>query len=110
FMAASTITPEYCSLTWSASAGVVISNTNSPTPSFSIATLGTFSIYLTVDDVNGTSTVMNAVTTNTCLDVAVHELNGQLSRLGLFPNPADNGSTINMLSQQDGTVTLKMYD
>src|SRR5690606_11706548 len=44
FVPSTTITPGYCMLGWSAQTGVAISNTADINPTFTVSTLGTFTI------------------------------------------------------------------
>jgi len=94
FSPSSTVEPGYCAMYWSASNGVSISSSVAMNPSFTISTVGNFSITLTV--VVGTSTLNNttAIITTTCSDVGVADL-GKVSLVNLFPNPTAETANLN---------------
>ncbi len=110
FVPSTTITSEYCSLNWSATSGVAMSSSTSVNPSFTITTSGTFSITLTVTDGSGTRNVVNAVTTSTCLDVAVKEVKGVAGDLSLMPNPSANSTVLRVRVQNAGLASINVYD
>jgi hypothetical protein len=111
FVASSTVSPDYCSLSWSVSPGVAISNTLDVNPSFTISTLGTFSVYLMVTDANGTQApVVMAVTTQTCLDVSVKEIRNYIGAVSLFPNPAKDAFTLSVNAQNAAALDVAVYD
>ena len=110
FIASSTVSPDYCSLSWSVSPGVSISSTNAVTPSFTISTLGTFSVYLTVSTANGNTTVMNAITTTTCTNVGINKVNSQLGSVSLYPNPSNEMATLTLNTQNEGVINVSVYD
>lgn len=110
FAATTTITSDYCSLSWSVSSGLSISSTTVVNPSFTVSTLGTFVATLTITDGEGTRTATTAITTNTCLDVAVNQVNSDIRSVRLYPNPSANASTLTFFSQVAGDVTLQVYD
>lgn len=93
FVAGTTLPAEYCSLSWSVSPGVTISNTIDPTPSFSISTLGTFSLYLNVSTANGNVMIMKTITTSTCNNVGFQEASSQIRFVSIFPNPTTSEET-----------------
>ncbi len=108
FTASSTVSPNYCSLNWTASSGVTISNSTAVSPGFTISTLGTFTITLTVQNENGTVTAPMAITTTTCLDVSVRENAALLNSMKLVPNPSNNSSRLqfNTGSSTKASVTV----
>lgn len=110
FVASTTLSPEYCSLSWSVSPGVTISNTSAINPSFTISTLGTFSVYLMVTDGNGMTTTMSSITTNTCLDVAVGEIKNQIGSVSLYPNPSKDLVTLTVNTQNADQLSVTVYD
>ena len=110
FVASTTLSSNYCSLSWSVSPGVTISSTSAINPSFTISTLGTFSVYLMVMDGNGLTTSMSAITTNTCLDVAVGEVKNEIGSISLFPNPSKDLVTLTVNSQNTNALTVNVYD
>lgn len=110
FAATTTLSPNYCSLTWSVSAGVSISNSTAVNPSFTIATLGTFSVWAIVNDGNGTSNVLNTVVTSTCTNVSVKEINGMGGNIRLFPNPSSEITSIMINSANSATVDVNIFD
>ncbi len=110
FATTSTLSSEYCSMSWSVSPGVTISGTNVMNPTFTISTLGTFTVYLNVTDANGSQTAMSAITTNTCLDVAVGEVKNQIGSVALYPNPAKEIVTIRVNTQNAGVISANVYD
>jgi hypothetical protein len=107
FVASSTVSPGYCSLSWSVSPGVLISSTSAATPAFTISTLGTFSITLTVNNANGNTTLVNTITTNTCSNVSVKELNSALGLVSIFPNPSTN-DLINLKINANAATSLNV--
>lgn len=110
FPATTTISAEYCSLSWSVSPGVAISSTAAVNPTFTISTLGTFTVYLMVSDANGMHTAMSSITTNTCLDVAVKEIKNTFGSVSLFPNPSKEAATLSVNAQNAGSINVGVYD
>jgi len=111
FSASSTITPNYCSVSWSATpAGVTISNTTSPTPSFTISTVGTFSLVMTVVDANGSSQIVNIVNTTTCVGAGVNELSSLIGKVTLFPNPTSDIATLVIDANNAQTLSIVITD
>lgn len=110
FAPSTTLSPEYCSLSWSVSPGVAISSTAAVNPTFTISTLGTFSVYLTVTNAGGTSTVMNSITTNTCLDVSVGSIKNTIGFVSLYPNPTQDLTTLVINTQNAGSLNAGVYD
>lgn len=110
FVPSTTVSSEYCSLNWSATSGVSLSSSTALNPSFTITTTGTFSITLTVTDGNGTTNVVNAVTTGTCLDVAVREVKGLVADVRLVPNPSANNTVLRVSVQNAGYADITVYD
>ncbi|MBL7930768.1 MAG: T9SS type A sorting domain-containing protein, partial [Bacteroidia bacterium] len=110
FTATNTIAPEFCSMSWSVSPGVAISSTTAMNPTFTVNTIGTFTVYLMVTDANGMQTAMSAVTTQTCLDVAVKEAKSEIGSVVLYPNPAKEAVTIRVNTQNAGNISANIYD
>lgn len=110
FSASSTVSPNFCSLNWIASPGVVISNSTALTPGFTISTLGTFTITLNVVNENGTVSAPMAITTTTCLDVSVRENATLLNSVKLAPNPSNNSSILNFIHQNNITANVRVTD
>jgi hypothetical protein len=110
FVASTTVSPDYCSLSWSVSPGVTISNTAAVNPSFTITTLGTFSVYLTVGTADGMTTSIAAITTNTCLDVSIKETSSLISSINLFPNPSNEATTLTVSSKTGDLLNVNVYD
>lgn len=98
-----TTLPEYCALSWTASSGVSISNTAAVNPSFTIATVGTFSVMLNITTANGSTTVVKAITTNTCSDVSVREAANTIGVVSLYPNPSTSDATTLQINANNGT-------
>lgn len=110
FVASSTVSSNYCSLNWTASSGVVISNTNALTPGFTISTLGTFTITLTVQNENGSVSVPMAITTTTCLDVSIAENAVFVNSVKLAPNPSNTGSNLQFYSNGNHSASVTVCD
>lgn len=110
FAPSTTLSPNYCSLTWSASAGVSISNTVDVSPTFTISTEGTFSVYLTVEDANGSQTAISSIVTNTCTDVSVKEIHNAIGSINLFPNPAKDAVTLVVNSHSATSLNVTVLD
>jgi hypothetical protein len=110
FVASSTIAADYCSFSWSVSPGVTISSTSAINPSFTISTFGTFTIYLVVNDGNGQNSMMQTVTTNTCLDVSVKENSSLIGSVNLFPNPSNDATTLTVSSKTGDLLNVNVYD
>lgn len=104
-----TVTANYCSLNWTASAGVAISNSTEVSPTFTITGLGTFSLTLTVVNENGTSTVPLSITTTTCADVSVREI-GLINNIAVYPNPTAANSTVRFNAANSADVQLEVTD
>lgn len=110
FAATNTLSSEYCSMSWSVSPGVTISSTTAMNPTFTISTIGTFTVYLMVTDANGSQMAMSSITTNTCLDVAVGEEKNQIGSIALYPNPASEQVTLRITTQNAGVINASVYD
>jgi len=110
FAATTTITPDYCALSWSVSPGVSISSSTAVNPTFTISTVGTFSVFLMVTDANGAQTAVSAITTNTCLDVSVKEVKNTLGSVSLSPNPSNDATTLSVNSSNAGPLTVSIFD
>jgi hypothetical protein len=110
FISTSTISPNYCSLSWTASPGVLISSSTALAPTFTISTLGTFSITLMVTNENGNTTVPLSITTTTCLDVSVRESAGIISSVNVFPNPAATSAVLKLNSSINSNINVNVID
>jgi PKD repeat protein len=110
FVATTTLSADYCSLSWSVTPGVSISSSTAINPSFTISTLGTFTVTLMVTDANGLQTSMSSITTNTCLDVAVGELKNLIGAVSLYPNPASESAMLKISSSSTGLLNVNVYD
>ncbi len=110
FTASSTVTPNYCSLGWNATAGVVISATNVPNPSFTINTVGSFTINMVVTDANGTQTIVSTITTNTCVGASVKGNSGLTGNISIFPNPASDFATLKITNQNATLINVMLTD
>lgn len=110
FAATTTVSPGYCSLSWSVSPGVSISNTLDVNPSFTVSTIGTYSVFLTVSNGDGMVTNIQAITTTTCLDVAVAENKSTIGRISMYPNPGKDFTVLNIQSEKTGVLNVKIYD
>lgn len=110
FVASTTIAPDYCSLSWSVSPGVTLSSTAALNPSFTISTLGTFSVYLMVTTADGMTTTVQSITTNTCQDVAIKETSNLMGSVNLFPNPTNDFTTLTVSSNSDAALNVIVYD
>lgn len=110
FGATTTISPEYCSLMWTASSGVSISNSTNINPTFSISTVGSFTVNLIVTNANGTSTVSNVVQTTTCSNVGLKESIASFNSVNLFPNPSNETAVLNINAPTSNMVNVLVYD
>ncbi|PBQ31779.1 hypothetical protein CNR22_08350 [Sphingobacteriaceae bacterium] len=110
FAASATVSPNYCSLTWSVSPGVAISSNTVVNPSFTISTLGTHTLTLMVTDANGMQTAMVSVVTNTCLDVAVNEVKNTIGFVSVFPNPTKEVATLMVNTQNASALNVNIFD
>ncbi|WP_317899404.1 T9SS type A sorting domain-containing protein [Aurantibacillus circumpalustris] len=110
FVASTTLEPIYCSLSWSVSPGVTISSSTAINPSFTISTVGTFSVYLIVADANGNQTSMTSITTNTCSDVSVKEIANRIGAVSLYPNPTKDAATLLVNTQNAASLNVNVYD
>lgn len=63
-----------------------------------------------VMDGNGLTTSISAITTNTCLDVAVAESKNEIGSVSLFPNPSKDVVTLTVNSQNTNALTVNVYD
>lgn len=101
----------YCSLSWSAAPGVVISNTAIPSPSFTISTVGTFTTALMVTTASGNTTVINSITTYTCADVSVREVANKIGLVSLYPNPSASDNTLLKIEANNATsLNVSIFD
>jgi hypothetical protein len=110
FAASTTVSPEYCSLMWTVPSGVSISNSTAVNPTFTVSTIGNFSINLIVTNANGTSTVTNAIVTNTCSNVGLNEVKNAIGVVSLFPNPTSHVANLNVQSQNVTSLNVNVYD
>ena len=110
FVASTTVTPAYCSLTWSTSAGLSISSTTIENPTFTVSTIGTFSVFLTVNIGDAPQTIVQSITTSTCLNVGLNELNQTILPFKVVPNPSTGTSIIELNSHQTSAYTLSICD
>jgi len=55
-------------------------------------------------------TAVSAVTTQTCLDVAVKETKSEIGSVSLYPNPAKENVVIRVNTQNAGTISANVYD
>jgi hypothetical protein len=111
FTATSTLSSGYCSMSWSVSAGVIISNTMTPNPSFTITTAGTHTITLLVTDANGNQSVVNSVVSSTCVNASIKEANNSsIGNIVLFPNPTSNMSILKVNSTSTSVLSVTLSD
>lgn len=111
FSPSTTLTPNYCSVIWTSTpAGVVISNSTVANPNFTIATLGTFTITMTVNDANGSSQVVNVVNTSTCVGAGVNELTNLIGNVTLYPNPTSDMTTLVIDANKAQTLSIVITD
>lgn len=110
FVASTTVTPGYCSLSWSVSAGLSISSTTVINPTFTVSTIGTFSTFLTVTNADGTQTSTQAIITSTCSNVGISELTSVIGKVVLFPNPTSGLTVMNLISNKETSLNVAIYD
>ncbi|MBX3163261.1 MAG: T9SS type A sorting domain-containing protein [Bacteroidetes bacterium] len=111
FAPATNIASGYCSLSWSASSGITISNASAVNPVFSVGTIGSFTVTLTVDNGAGTVTQPLSISTTTCLDVSIAESKFTLGHVSLYPNPASSDEvTVNVTAEKAGSLSISVYD
>ena len=110
FTASSTLTPNYCSVSWVASSGVAISNSTAVSPSFTISSVGSFTITMLVNDANGNSSVVKTITTSTCTATSLNEKNTILGNVDLYPNPAAEITTLKIDAQSNVMINVSVTD
>jgi len=110
FLATTTITPGYCSLLWTVSPGVTISSATVTSPSFTISTFGSFSATLQVTNAGGINTIVNAITTTTCDNVSIKEVNNQLGVVSIFPNPTASEVTLKITANVATSLNVMITD
>lgn len=110
FAASSTLSPEYCSLSWSVSPGLSISSTTVTNPTFTVSTIGTFTATLMVTDGYGAKTAMTTITTNTCLDVFTSEINKQIGQISLYPNPSAGVAVLTLQNPNVASLNVTVFD
>ena len=111
FVPSTSISPEFCSLTWSASPGVTISNTSIANPSFTISTVGTFSVYLNVNfPEGGVSSIMKTITTTTCTNVSINDYKNKIGSVALYPNPTADNTTLIIDNYNVESLNVLVYD
>ena len=110
FTANSSVASGYCSLSWNVPAGMSISNTTAVSPSFTVSTLGTFIATLTVLHGDASKSVTTAITTNTCLDVSVNEVENTIGIVSLFPNPSKDVTTLKITTHNPTALNVTVYD
>ena len=111
FVPTTSISPEFCSLSWSVSPGVTISNTSIANPSFTISTVGTFSVYLNVNFPDGgVSSVMKTITTTTCTNVSINDHKNKIGSVSLYPNPTADNTTLIIDNYNVESINVLVYD
>lgn len=110
FTPTTTLSSEYCALSWSVSSGVAISSTAAVNPTFTISTVGTHTVWVILTDANGSTTGMTAITTTTCQDVGVKEVKNSIGLVSLFPNPSKDVATLSVNSQNAGALNVNIFD
>ena len=111
FVASTSISPEFCSLSWSVSPGVTISNTSIANPSFTISTVGTFSVYLNVNfPEGGVSSIMKTITTTTCTNVSINDYKNKIGSVALYPNPTADNTTLIIDNYNVESLNVLVYD
>ncbi|MBL7901910.1 MAG: T9SS type A sorting domain-containing protein [Bacteroidia bacterium] len=110
FVPSTTVSSGYCSLNWTASAGLSISNATLQNPSFTVSTIGIHTATLSVMNGDATQTSVVTIETYTCLNVGITELNAALSNVQLVPNPASENSTIQFHATRSGEVSIVLFD
>jgi hypothetical protein len=110
FVPSTTVTEGYCALSWSASAGAAISNSSAINPTIAISTVGSFTVYLTVTNENGVTTIPQAITTTTCTNVGIQSYNKTVNGVVLAPNPSNDRSTLQFYSSNVNAVNVFVTD
>jgi hypothetical protein len=110
FVPSTTIAAGYCALSWSASPGVAISSTSTISPSFTVSTLGTFSVFLNVTNGDGNMQAVSVITTYTCLDVGMKNYSALADMVRIFPNPSSGAADIAVYVPGITTVSVKIMD
>jgi len=111
FTVSTTASPNYCSLSWSVSVGVTISNSTAVNPSFTISTPGTHTITLWVTDANGNQSVVNSVVSSTCVNASIKEANNSaIGNIVLFPNPTSNMSILKINATTASVLNVSLTD
>ncbi|MDI1356201.1 MAG: T9SS type A sorting domain-containing protein [bacterium] len=110
FVPSSTVSAGYCSLTWSASAGAVLSSSTALNPSVTISTTGTFTVFLIVTNENGTSSVPQSITTTTCTNVGLSTFAKQNGLVSLYPNPSSDLTSLKVSAEKAGSISISIYD
>lgn len=105
-----TASPNYCSLSWSGSAGVTISNSTAVNPSFTISTTGTHTVTLWVTDANGTQSVVSSIVSTTCTSAGIQNVNNSIGFVSLYPNPSNEVVEISIVTQNATSLTMSITD
>ncbi|HQQ93754.1 MAG TPA: T9SS type A sorting domain-containing protein [Bacteroidia bacterium] len=101
FVASTTVTPAYCSLTWSVSSGLAVSNATLESPTFTANLVGSLSATLSVMIGDALQSQVVSIVTSTCDNVGIQESENVFNQVKLVPNPAqDKCSAVFELSQQ----------
>lgn len=110
FVAASTVSPWYCSVNWATSAGLSISSSTVVSPSFTVSTIGVFTATLSALIGDTEQSVVLSITTSTCENVGVSEFNNSFTNLSLVPNPSSSETSMRFQSLQNGSLSADLYD
>ncbi|MCU0359502.1 MAG: T9SS type A sorting domain-containing protein [Bacteroidia bacterium] len=110
FAPSTTVSAGYCSLNWSASAGLSISNATVQTPNFTVSTVGVHTATLSVLNGDATQTSVITITTFTCENVGINEFNNSISNVVLFPNPATNNTSVQFNASKANQLTIELFD
>ena len=107
FTASATVSPDFCALAWMAGNGILVSNSLSPNPSFTIATPGNYTIALMGTYGSGTVSSVQTITTYTCLDVSIKDLKSQT--LDLRTNPANTHCILTCNGINHETIEVELF-
>lgn len=110
FAATTTLSNGYCGLSWIVPSGVTISSSTAINPSFTVSTLGTFTITLQVTDANGTQSVPQTITTNSCVNASVKEISNNIGNINVYPNPSNEKVNVSIYALNNSNINVQLFD
>ena len=110
FVATTTLSNNYCGLSWIVPSSVTISSSTAINPSFTVSTLGTFTITLQLTDANGTQSVPQTITTTSCVGASVKEISNNIGNINVYPNPSNEKVNVSVYAVNNSNLNVQLFD